>query len=133
MSMFTTILGQMSGGNIAEAQSQLIFNKVIGIRGVVDGVGCSTFVQGLAHAFSTQTRLSICVVDTNILYPSQYAYLGVSLAEQADNNDWLTQGQPVSRLVMDTKFKRVYQIKMYKISLLYRNPCFRIYINESCT
>ena len=65
-------LGVMSGEGAVDVQEAMLFNKVIGFRGIVEGVGASTIVQGLAHAFSDRTRLRVCVIDTSVFVQSVF-------------------------------------------------------------
>ena len=66
---FAEVLGLFSGNEADAQHEKLLFNSVIGFRGIVDGVGTSTILASLAIALSERTNKRICVVDTNILYP----------------------------------------------------------------
>lgn len=70
---------------------KIIFNKIIGFRGVRDGLGTSLFVSNLAIALA-DLGLKICVVDTSMLYPVQDVYLGTEIkkvgAQKNEVKDW---------------------------------------------
>lgn len=70
---------------------KIIFNKIIGFRGVRDGLGTSLFVSNLAIALA-DLGLKICVVDTSMLYPVQDIYLGTDIkkvgAQKNEVKDW---------------------------------------------
>ena len=106
---FLELLGKMSGESSVENQEKLLFNHVIGFRGIVEGVGCSTIVQGLANAISTRTKLRVCVVDTSILYPSQYALLcdPFSSDVRLTIKDWFSADVSIPERIIDTRYKRV--------------------------
>lgn len=108
-------LGTMSGEGAIAAQETMLFNKVIGFRGIVEGVGTSTIVQGLAHAFSDRTKLRVCVVDTSILYPSQYAFLCNPFSEDAKSvlKDWFSVEVSLPERIIDTRYKRVSLLGCY--------------------
>ena len=111
---FSDLLGMISGNGEADSSEKLLFNNVIGFRGIVDGVGCSTIVQGLANAFSDRTRKKVCVVDTHILYPAQYSLLCRGLTSDASSmRDWLSLELELPKRIIDTKFKRVSLLGCY--------------------
>lgn len=70
---------------------KIIFNKIIGFRGVRDGLGTSLFVSNLAIALA-DLGLKICVVDTSMLYPVQDIYLGTEIkkvgTQKNEVKDW---------------------------------------------
>lgn len=111
---FSNLLGMLSGNGEADNTEKLLFNNVIGFRGIVDGVGCSTIVQGLANAFSDRTRKKVCVVDTHILYPAQYSLLCGGISSDATSMiDWLSLEVELPKRIIDTKFKRVSLLGCY--------------------
>lgn len=108
MSVLGKVLGAISGGVDDYISEQLLYDKVIGFRGIVDGVGCSTVVTNVAVALSDLVKTKkICVVDTHILYPTQYQFL-VGDASQ-DKKDWFDfDGTNLSDCQVKTKFNNVY-------------------------
>lgn len=70
---------------------KIIFNKIIGFRGVRDGLGTSLFVSNLAISLA-DLGLKICVVDTSMLYPVQDVYLGTEIkkvgTQKNEVKDW---------------------------------------------
>ena len=87
------VLKATSGTKSAEGGEDfnVIFNKIVGFRGVRDGLGTSLFVSNLAVALANQ-NLKICVVDTAMLYPVQDTYLKTKIkqvgAQQDEVRDW---------------------------------------------
>lgn len=75
----------------------LLFDKVIGFRGIVEGVGCSTVVQNVAIALSSKTDYNICVIDTNMLYPMQYTLLKATNASVT--SDWFDFAGDLSAVI----------------------------------
>lgn len=98
----------MFSGGTGEVQvsEQLLFDKVIGFKGVVDGAGASTLVQNVAIALSDTTRYKICVVDTNMLYPCQFELLGCSDDIKYDVLDF-DRGIKIGNIVNDTKYSNI--------------------------
>lgn len=80
------ILQSISGTNLEKLDKYDIYNKIIGFKGVKDGVGCSTIVSNLAVKLAG-LGLNVCVIDTSYLYPSQLYLLNAELGEY--NKDWL--------------------------------------------
>ena len=74
MGFLSKLIGTISGGSKMEVSEQLLYDKVIGFRGIVPGVGTSTIVQNVAEALSDTTNYSICVLDVSFMYASQYNY-----------------------------------------------------------
>ena len=108
MSILGKVLGAISGGVDDYISEQLLYDKVIGFRGIVDGVGCSTIVTNVAIAMSDLIKTKkICVVDTHILYPTQYQFLVGDAAQ--DKKDWFDfDGSNLSDCQVKTKFNNVY-------------------------
>lgn len=108
-------LGTMSGEGAIAEQEVMLFNKIIGFRGIVEGVGTSTIVQGLANAFSDRTKLRVCVVDTSILYPSQYAFLCNPFSEDAKSvlKDWFSTEVTLPERIIDTRFRHISLLGCY--------------------
>ena len=86
------VLKATSGTVSAEGGDfNVIFNKIVGFRGVRDGLGTSLFVSNLALALANR-GFKICVVDTAMLYPVQDTYLKTKIkqvgAQQDEVRDW---------------------------------------------
>lgn len=112
MSMLKKFLGALSGGNELKVSEQLLFDKVIGFRGIVPGVGTSTIVQNVAIALSENTNCTVCVLDMNCLYPTQYPML-VSGDAMIGNvgkrkKDIFEFSGDVSEVVYTTSYRNVY-------------------------
>lgn len=112
MSVLKKFLGVLSGGNTLKVSEQLLFDKVIGFRGIVPGVGTSTIVQNVAIALSENTNCTVCVLDMNCLYPTQYPML-LSNDEMISNSgkskkDLFDFNGDVSDIVYTTSYKNVF-------------------------
>lgn len=105
----SSILGVLSGDVSVQSQEVLLFNKVIGFRGIVEGVGCSSIVAAVANAFSDRTKLRVCVIDTSVLYPSQYALLcdPFNSDARAMLKDWFSQDVSINERIIDTKLRGI--------------------------
>lgn len=84
------ILQGVSGATETPKVKYKIFNKIIGFKGVVDGVGCSSVVASIAIELANR-GLNVCVVDTSILYPAQRHYLKTSELV-GKKKDWFDLG-----------------------------------------
>lgn len=117
---FADILGTFSGAGSIAVTDKLLFNSIIGFRGIVDGVGCSTIVQGLAHAFAERTNKRVCVVDTSILYPTQYAFLcnPFDAEARATLKDWFSVEATIPERIIDTRYKRISLLGCYNRRLI---------------
>lgn len=98
-------MGVISGDNGLKVSEQLLFDKVIGFRGVTPGCGTSTIVQNVAIALSEQTHYSICVVDTAYLYPTQYPMLVTKEAQR--DKDMLDFSGDLSDIVTVTNYRNI--------------------------
>lgn len=116
MGILGKMLSALSGNNGMKVSEQLLFDKVIGFRGVVPGVGTSTIVQNVAVALSENTNMSICVLDTSFQYPSQYPLLlkGVD----AQRSDFLSFTGELSDITLATSLKNVTLISMYNRTIV---------------
>lgn len=110
MSFLSGVMQTLSGGAPEFHSNQLLFDKVVGIRGIVEGVGATTVAYNLAAALSDNTNYRICVLDTHILYPT---LRGLLVTQALPNKDWFDFTQNVSEIVCDTKFRNVSYIGFY--------------------
>lgn len=110
MGFLSKLLGVISGNNGVKVSEQLLFDKVIGFRGVTPGCGTSTIVQNVAIALSEQTNYSICILDTAYMYPTQYPML-VSKEAQRDK-DMLDFSGELSDIVTITNQRNVSLVSM---------------------
>lgn len=106
-SILSLLSGNGGSGNV-HLSEQLLFDKVIGFRGVCDGAGASTLIQNIAAQLSYETRYKICVLDTNMLYPCQATLLGAVDM----NNDILDfdRGMDLGKIVWATNYPHVYTV-----------------------
>ena len=76
MGLLGDVLQTLSGERYSiHDTSKLLFNKVIGFRGITSGVGCSTIVQNVASALVSEYNMRVCVIDTAFMYNAQYTLL----------------------------------------------------------
>ena len=89
--VFKDILRKASGSTYAREIKYSIFYKIIAFRGVTEGLGTSTIVANVALACA-QMGLTVCVVDTSILHPTQDVLLNTNYItndiEPKDRLDW---------------------------------------------
>lgn len=117
MSVFKDVLSVISGGKTEKLATQLLFDKVIGFRGIIDGVGASTVIQNVAVALSETTDNSICVVDTHILYPAMAQLLGGKQVREA-TKDWFDFVDDISVVAHKTRYKHVYHVGFYNRTIV---------------
>lgn len=110
MGLVGNMLGLISGGNELKLSENLLFDKVIGVRGIIDGVGVSTLVQNMAISIADTTSNTVCVVDTHMLAPAQEFLLGVQGDVKKDLLDYAKGG--LSEVVYRTRYSNVY-LAMY--------------------
>ena len=109
MGFFSELLSLLSGGSGEVIVSeQLLFDKVIGFKGVTDGCGASTLVHNVAAALNDNTKYKICVVDTSMLYPCQHELLGSS-DDKPDILDF-SRGIDFGEIVNATRYDNVYTV-----------------------
>jgi MinD-like ATPase involved in chromosome partitioning or flagellar assembly len=110
MGLLSKLLGTISGNSGMKMSEQLLFDKVIGFRGIVPGVGTSTIVQNVAIALSENTNYSVCVLDTHYLYPSLYPML----LDSADSKrrDYLDFNGDLSDIIVKTAYKNLHLLSM---------------------
>ena len=111
MGLLSKMLSTISGNNNIKVSEQLLFDKVIGFRSIVPGCGASTILQNVAIALSLNTKFNICVLDTNFMYPMQYALLGTENLK-GDELDALDFSGDLSKVARNTNYVNVYVIHM---------------------
>ena len=101
--------------SISNINTTLLFNKVIGVQGIVSGVGVSTVVANLAYTISKRTDLSVCILDTSFITPVHYKQI-----TKLDNDakDILDFNGDLSVICHKTKIPRVYFTGLVDRSLL---------------
>lgn len=113
MSFLGKLLGGLSGGGGLKLSDQLLFDKVIGFRSLVPGCGASTLVQNVAVALSEKTNYTICVLDTNFLYPIQYPLLAGVQDMDKSLPDMLGFAKEPSSVAVKTLFRNVYLVGIF--------------------
>lgn len=83
--VFNNVLKQVSGSSFTRELKYDIFYQIVAFKGVRDGLGCSTLVANTALALA-DLGLTVCVVDTSLLCPSQDVLLKTSFSEEQP--DW---------------------------------------------
>lgn len=90
--VFEEALRQTSGSSYTRDIKYNIYYQIIAFYGVVDGIGTSTLVANTALAIA-ETGLTVCVIDTSMLAPSQDVLLNTETAEleedgETEHLDW---------------------------------------------
>lgn len=90
--VFEEVLRQTSGTSYTRDIKYNIYYQIVAFYGVVDGIGTSTLVANTALAIA-ETGLTVCVIDTSMLAPSQDVLLNTETAEleedgQTEYLDW---------------------------------------------
>lgn len=90
--VFEEVLRQTSGSSYTREIKYNIYYQIIAFYGVVDGIGTSTLVANTALAIA-ETGLTVCVIDTSMLAPSQDVLLNTETAEleedgKTEHLDW---------------------------------------------
>lgn len=80
-----SIIKELSGANI-DKKKKIIDNLVL-FTGASGGTGVSTLVANIGYALAKK-GLHVLVIDLNILFPSQYNYLGIK--QSLEENDLLS-------------------------------------------
>lgn len=106
MGFLQKLLKNISGTGDLQLSEQLIFDKVIGFRNIVPGCGCSTLVQNVAVALTSESRNSVCVLDVNMLYPMQFALLSDKTITQS--KDIFDFDVLASDVAFPTKYSNLY-------------------------
>lgn len=117
MGVLSKLLGAVSGNHNLKISEQLLFDKVVGFRGIVPGCGTSTIVQNVAIALSEKTNFTICVLDTNFLYPVQYPLL-VSTEAKDKEKDFLDYSGELSDIIIETQYNNVYLVHLSERSIV---------------
>jgi MinD-like ATPase involved in chromosome partitioning or flagellar assembly len=115
-SFLSKLLGVISGNSGMKMSDQLLFDKVIGFRGIVPGVGTSTVVQNVAIALSEKTNFSICVLDTHYLYPTLYPMLVAS--SDSKRKDYLEFNGELSDIIVKTDYKNLHLLSMHNRTIV---------------
>lgn len=106
MSVLERVLQSLSGNSNYEISKQLVFQKVIGVRGLSSGVGVSTVVQNLAYYYSKKKNMRVCVIDTSFLNPIQHVLLGADKTKR-DLLDYSGSVDQIAHHIAKTKLKNV--------------------------
>lgn len=107
MGVLGKALGLFSGENRElKVSENILFDKVIGFKGIVEGVGASTILQNTAIALASKTSLSIGVIDVSFMFPAQY-----DLLTNADNTDEVEDiidyTDDISVIMLPSKYRNI--------------------------
>lgn len=116
MSLLNRLLGTFSGSRGLRISDQLLFDKVIGFKGLVPGVGASTLLHNVAIAMSVKTSYTVCIVDTNYMFPIQYSLFGCKNEDKV--KDILDFSGDVSVVVHQTALSDVYITSLVNRSVI---------------
>lgn len=116
MGFLSKLLSTVSGNQGMKISEQLLFDKVIGFKGVVGGVGTSTIIANTAIALSDKTNYTIGILDTSFLHGGQYPLLFSSddlrLLDKKVKKDLLDFNGDISEISVTTQYKNVYVIAL---------------------
>lgn len=87
--LYNSVLKGTSGASVTRDLKYNIFYQVYAFKGIKDGVGTSTLVANTAIAIA-ELGLSVLVIDTSVLQPSQDTLLNTNLDNYDDDKikDW---------------------------------------------
>ena len=116
MAFLSNLLATISGSKGMKISEQLLFDKVIGFKGIVGGVGTSTIVANTAIALSDKTNYTIGVLDLSFIHGGQYPLLfnsdDLRLIDKKVKKDLLDFNGDISEISIDTKYRNVYIIAL---------------------
>lgn len=113
MGLLGNLLGTLSGNNNLKVSEQLLFDKVIGFKSIVPGCGASVLLQNVAIAISESTHFNVCVLDTNFLYPVQYALLCNNEQKVKEKEpDVLDYSGDLSKVVRNSSYPNIYIVQL---------------------
>lgn len=111
-----SLLSATSGSNTMKISEQLLFDKVIGFKGLRGGVGTSTIVANLAIALSEKTSYNIGILDTSFLANGQYPLLfskdDLLLINKKVKKDLLDFNGDIGEISASTQYKNVYVVAL---------------------
>lgn len=116
MSVLNSLLQTISGnGYSLKYSDNLVYDKVIGFKGVVDGVGASTVIQNVAVALAETTNLTVCVLDLHFLFPASYCML--MKGANKEQNDLLTFDGTVESVITQSDYSNIFIAGLYDRTL----------------
>ena len=114
--ILSKLLKTMSGNHGMTISEQLLFDKVIGFKGIVGGVGVSTIIANTAMALSDKTSYNIGILDTNFLKSALYPLLfngdDLLLLDKKAKKDILDFNGDISEISISTNIKNVYLVAL---------------------
>lgn len=116
MGLLTTILRNMSGALPEKVSKQLLYDKVISFKGLANGVGTSTIVQSVASNIARKSNYSVCIIDTNYIYPTMYPMLVTGVDDT--RKDLLDFKDDLTDIIIETNLKNVHLISMYNRTVI---------------
>lgn len=113
--ILTSMLKTSSGTDISRTLRYSIFYQIIAFRGVKDGLGCSTIVANTALALAN-LGVTVCVVDTSILNPSQNELLHTNYkdVDPKKQEDWFSLGFTKKSVLNQSKLNSRISVLAFK-------------------
>ena len=113
--ILTNMLKTSSGTDISRTLRYSIFYQIIAFRGVKDGLGCSTIVANTALALAN-LGVTVCVVDTSILNPSQNELLHTNYkdVDPKKQEDWFSLGFTKKSVLNQSKLNSRISVLAFK-------------------
>lgn len=107
MGVLGKALGLISGeGRELKVSESILFDKVIGFKGLVEGVGASTILQNTAIALASKTSLSIGVIDVSFMYPAQYDLL-TNATNTTQVDDIIEYTDDIAKIMYPSKYRNI--------------------------
>ena len=99
MGILRDTLTLFSGGVEQKLATQMLFDKVIGFKGVTAGAGATTLLYNIAVMLSQRTMFRVAVVDTSMEFPCLFTLLGASLDDTAKGDifDYIAKDKVLPR------------------------------------
>ncbi len=116
MSFLNRLLGTVSGNKGLKVSEQLLFDKVIGFKSVVPGSGASTLLTNTAVALADRSDYTICILDTNFLFPVQMSYLMVKSRDKY--KDIIDFSDEIDKVALATGYRNVYLASLINRSII---------------
>lgn len=109
--IFQSVLGAVLKDDTKYQAKTLLFDKVIGFKGIVDGVGCTSIIHNVAQVLAEKENLLVLVLDTHMLCP----VMGTLLHSRSDSlkSDMLDfQEGHIRDILGATQYKKVWHVGM---------------------
>lgn len=109
MGILRDTLTLFSGGVEQKLATQMLFDKVIGFKGVTAGAGATTLLYNIAVMLSQRTMFRVAVVDTSMEFPCLFTLLGASLDDTAKGDIFdYAGGKDLGKIMYGTRYSNIF-------------------------